>query len=190
MVYVRELFEVRSVREPRSRQTSSIMTTEPDPTTSAQPNGEQRRDSRVNYDLPVFFYFSAGKRKPRDVSYVKGYTQDISRNGVKLLVETPSEDLKERLQPDAQVDLEIYLPAVFRSKPITGRGVVVWSDMHNDAVMSGIKLVDLDEEARETLKTVAVTLRNVTDDILGDDEDEDDLLEGPPRPGQQATTVD
>ena len=133
-------------------------------------DSDKRRDKRVSYDLPVFFYVAAGKRKPREVNYHKGYTQDVSRNGIKLLIERPTDDTRQKIEIGTELDLEIYLPAVFRSKPLTGRGVVVRlepADSDPENVLAGIDFVNLDEKSREALKKVARTLRKVTDDILG-----------------------
>lgn len=132
---------------------------------------DKRRDKRVSYDLPVFFYVATGKRRPREVAYQKGYTQDVSRNGIKLLIERPTPE--QGISVGTELELEIYLPAVFRSKPLTGRGVVVRAepDDHDpENVLAGIDFVNLDDKSREALKKVARTLRKVTDDILGTDE--------------------
>ncbi len=138
---------------------------------------EKRRDMRVSYDLPVFFYFAVGKRKPRDVTYHKGYTQDISRNGLKLLIERPAPDTAEAIRVGAELEMEIYLPSVFRSKPLTGRGVIVRVERdeadREGHVLAGIDFVNLDDKSRDVLKKVARTLREVTDDILGPDPEND-----------------
>lgn len=130
---------------------------------------EKRQDSRVNFDLPVFFYFAAGKRRPREVNYHKGYTQNVSKSGLRLLIERPSDDAIEKLQNGTELELEIYLPAVFRSKPITARGRVVWCHPMDDPenMLAGVDFIHLDDKNRDTLKQVAGTLREVTDDILG-----------------------
>ena len=89
--------------------------------------------------------------------------------------------------PDTYIDVEIYLPAVFRSKPLTCRGTIVWRKIEEANVVIGVRLLDLDDSQGEILKSVAVTLRSVTDDILGEDEDENDILSNPP-PGAEMST--
>ena len=134
---------------------------------------EKRKDDRIIYDFPVFFYFMAGKRKPRSATYHKGYTQDVSKNGIKLLIESTSKEVKEKLSDfSSEIGLEIYLPAVFRSRPITCKGKLIWSsDLENqsEAFAVGIELLNLDAPTGETLKKVAKTLRKITDDIIEGD---------------------
>jgi hypothetical protein len=134
---------------------------------------EKRRDTRVNYDLPVFFFFARGKRRPRNVRFRKGFTQDISRNGVRLLIEYPDADLGRQMAEGAEIEMELYLPLVFRSKPIVARGTVVWyydeEVERKPCLAAGVDFTRLSDSDRETLKTVADRLRLVTDQILGDE---------------------
>ncbi len=130
---------------------------------------EKRKDERISYDFPVFFYFITGKRRPRSVVYHKAYTQDVSKTGIKLLLETPSKEVKEKLsQEGVELGLEIYLPAVFRSRPITCKSKVIWSDAEQvkNAFVMGVELLNLDKQTSETLKKVAKTLRNIADNII------------------------
>lgn len=136
-----------------------------------QPYKDQRRDDRVRYDFPVYFFFPQGKRRPREVHYLKGFTQDVSTTGMRLFVEEPSPETMEKLNEDnAQIEVEIYLPEMFRSKPLTCRGEVRWREQVSNTanMMVGVDLIDLDAKHRDVLKRVAGTLREVTDEILGD----------------------
>ena len=137
-------------------------------------NTEKRSSERIYYDFPVYFYFLSGKRKPREVSYNKGYTQNVSATGINLLIESPSQNVRKMLdENEKNIGLEIYLPAVFRSKPISCKGKVVWKKeiiKEELLIYVGIKLHNIDDIARESLQKVASTLRNITDSIIEEEE--------------------
>lgn len=143
-------------------------------TNSDDNNTEKRSSERITYDFPVYFYFLSGKRKPREVSYNKGYTQNVSATGIKLLIESPSQNVRKMLdENEKNIGLEIYLPAVFRSKPISCKGKVIWKKeiiKEELLIYVGIKLHNIDDIARDSLQKVASTLRNITDSIAEEEE--------------------
>ncbi len=135
---------------------------------------EKRCSERINYDFPVYFYFLSGKRKPREVSYYKGYTQNVSASGINLLIESPSIDVRKMFdEKENNIGLEIYLPAVFRSKPISCKGKIVWKKeiiKEEVIIVVGIELQNIDAIAREAMQKAASTLRNITDSIIEEEE--------------------
>ena len=135
---------------------------------------EKRCSKRINYDFPVYFYFLSGKRKPREVSYYKGSTQNVSTSGINLLIESPSIDVRTMFdENEKNIGLEIYLPAVFRSKPISCKGKVVWKKeiiKEELIIIVGIELHNIDAIAREAMQKAASTLRNITDSIIEEEE--------------------
>ncbi len=135
---------------------------------------EKRCSERINYDFPVYFYFLSGKRKPREVSYFKGFTQNVSASGINLLIESPNQNVRKMLdENEKNIGLEIYLPAVFRSKPISCKGKVVWKKViikEELLIFVGIQLHSIDDIARESMQKVATTLRNITDSIIEEEE--------------------
>ena len=158
-----ERAERSTSHEPRLRDPPSAMSE----SMSEISSGEQRRDDRVNYDLPVFFYFPMGRRKPRDAVYHKGYTQDVSRTGIRVFIEAPSAELRTRLEADTHLAFEIYLPEIFRSKPLPARGVIKWSEPEGRDHYIGVEFTQISQAAQDQLKKVTATLRRVTDRILG-----------------------
>ena len=91
-----------------------------------------------------------------------------------MLIESPSQNVRKMLdENEKNIGLEIYLPAVFRSKPISCKGKVVWKKeiiKEELLIYVGIKLHNIDDIARESLQKVASTLRNITDSIIEEEE--------------------
>ena len=139
---------------------------------------DKRRSERINYDFPVYFYFLSGKRKPREVMYHKGYTQNVSTTGICLLIQSPGHDVRKALDEfEKNMGLEIYLPAVFRAKPITCKGKLIWKKEIIDEELSievGIELLNIDDFTREIIQKVANNLKKITDSITDESEESEE----------------
>ena len=138
-------------------------------------SADQRRSERINYDFPVYFYFLSGKRKPREVTYHKGYTQNVSTTGIRMVIPSPGHDVRKMFEEfDMNLGLEIYLPAVFRAKPITCKGKLIWKKEIIDEELNievGIELMNLDDFTRDIIQKVANNLKKITDSINDEDVD-------------------
>lgn len=85
----------------------------------------RRRYIRINTVLPVAFYL-VDEFAQRITPYLQGFTNNIGRGGICLVVNDLWWGFADRLRVETRVGLQIELP--FRKEPIFFWGRIVWKE--------------------------------------------------------------
>jgi len=95
-------------------------------------NVEKRQFARGNFPCKLFIHYPEGH-------IISAYTEDISRGGVRVVLE-------EKIEVSTIVDVEIY----FEEEPIICKGKITWIKEKESVERKGVTLFDTGIECFKT----------------------------------------